>query len=63
LDVAWKIYKESGHWYTVPDKIDDAAWFLKEKTGILVVEEVEKLLLLTSTTNWQENGQKWEEMR
>lgn len=39
MDVTWKIYQEFGHWYKVPDEIDDALRFLKEKTGVLVVEE------------------------
>ncbi|KAA8652687.1 uncharacterized protein ATNIH1004_001592 [Aspergillus tanneri] len=29
------------HWYKVPDEIDDAVWFLKEKTRVPVVDEVD----------------------
>lgn len=44
MDVTWKAYEEFGHWYKVPDVIDDAVRFLK-KVGFPVVEEVELLLL------------------
>ncbi|RHZ58129.1 uncharacterized protein CDV56_103020 [Aspergillus thermomutatus] len=41
MDVTWKAYEEFGHWYKVPNEIDDAVQFLKEKAGFPVVEEVE----------------------
>ncbi|ODM17959.1 hypothetical protein SI65_06747 [Aspergillus cristatus] len=41
MDVMWKAYDEFGHWYKVPDEIDDVVRFLKEKAGFLVVEQVE----------------------
>ncbi|KAH8434994.1 alpha/beta hydrolase [Aspergillus melleus] len=34
MDVTWKAYKDFGHWYKVPDEIDDVVHFLKEKVGI-----------------------------
>lgn len=36
MDVTWKAYEEFGHWYKVPDEIDDVVRFLKEKAGFLV---------------------------
>ncbi|KAF4183479.1 hypothetical protein CNMCM8927_004938 [Aspergillus lentulus] len=33
MDVTWKAYEEFGHWYKVPDEIDDVVWFLREKAG------------------------------
>jgi predicted esterase len=41
MDVTWKAYEEFGHWYKVPDEIDDAVRFLKEKAGFLVAENAE----------------------
>ncbi|EAW19605.1 alpha/beta hydrolase [Aspergillus fischeri NRRL 181] len=41
MDVTWKAYEEFGHWYKVPDEIDDVVLFLKEKAGFSVVENVE----------------------
>lgn len=41
MDVTWKAYEEFGHWYKVPDEIDDVLRFLKEKAGFPVVENVE----------------------
>lgn len=38
MDVTWKAYKEFGHWYKVPDEIDDVVKFLEEKVGIFVAE-------------------------
>lgn len=29
MDVTWKAYEEFGHWYKVPDEIDDALQFFK----------------------------------
>ncbi|KAB8211877.1 Alpha/Beta hydrolase protein [Aspergillus parasiticus] len=34
MDVTWKAYEEFGHWYKVPDEIDDVVCFLKEKLGV-----------------------------
>jgi predicted esterase len=30
LDTCWKVYRGQGHWYSVPDTIDDIAIFLKK---------------------------------
>ncbi|KAE8357953.1 Alpha/Beta hydrolase protein [Aspergillus caelatus] len=38
MDVTWKAYEEFGHWYKVPDEIDDVAYFLKEKLGVPCVD-------------------------
>ncbi|KAK2849614.1 hypothetical protein FQN49_005580 [Arthroderma sp. PD_2] len=34
MNVTWKEYRELGHWYGVPDEINDIVLFLKEKVGI-----------------------------
>jgi hypothetical protein len=34
LDVTWKQYDGWGHWYKVPDELDDIACFLREKVGL-----------------------------
>jgi hypothetical protein len=34
MDVTWKIYESFGHWYKVPDEIDDILNFLREKTEV-----------------------------
>lgn len=34
MDVTWKAYEGFGHWYKVPDEIDDIVCFLKEKVGV-----------------------------
>ncbi|KLJ06197.1 hypothetical protein EMPG_10378 [Blastomyces silverae] len=39
VDVTWKVYEGFGHWYKVPDEIDDIVKFLKEKVGVPVPEE------------------------
>jgi predicted esterase len=31
MDVTWKVYPGQGHWYKVPDEIDDILAFLREK--------------------------------
>ncbi|EEH02622.1 conserved hypothetical protein [Histoplasma capsulatum G186AR] len=31
MDVTWKVYPEFGHWYKIPDEIDNILLFLKEK--------------------------------
>ncbi|KKZ64442.1 hypothetical protein EMCG_09577 [[Emmonsia] crescens] len=40
MDVTWKVYEGFGHWYKVPDEIDDIVHFLKEKVGVPVPEEL-----------------------
>ncbi|KAH9998887.1 acyl-protein thioesterase [Xylariaceae sp. FL0662B] len=32
-NVTWKSYKEQGHWYKIPDEIDDMLEFVKDKVG------------------------------
>jgi predicted esterase len=34
LDVTWRQYDEFGHWYKVPDELDDIACFLRGKVGL-----------------------------
>jgi predicted esterase len=34
MDVTWKSYEGQGHWYKIPDEIDDVFDFLKSKTGV-----------------------------
>jgi hypothetical protein len=34
MNVGWKVYAEQGHWYKVPDTIDDIVQFL-ERTMLL----------------------------
>ncbi|KAF8242698.1 alpha/beta-hydrolase, partial [Wilcoxina mikolae CBS 423.85] len=34
VDVTWKVYEDFGHWYKVPDEIDDVIAFLREKTDL-----------------------------
>lgn len=36
MDVTWKQYEDFGHWYKVPDEIDDLVDFLRTKTGVPV---------------------------
>ncbi|KND87309.1 Acyl-protein thioesterase 1 [Tolypocladium ophioglossoides CBS 100239] len=31
FDVLWRTYKDQGHWYKIPDEIDDLAAFIREK--------------------------------
>ncbi|KAL4956524.1 Alpha/Beta hydrolase protein [Aspergillus filifer] len=38
MDVTWKVYEEFGHWYKVPDEMDDILAFLKDKTSVFVVD-------------------------
>lgn len=38
MDVTWKAYEGFGHWYKVPDEIDDVLDFLREKIGLAVVD-------------------------
>lgn len=37
MDVTWKVYEGFGHWYKVPDEIDDILSFLKVKVNLPVV--------------------------
>lgn len=37
MDVTWKVYEGFGHWYKVPDEIDDVLDFLREKIRLPVV--------------------------
>ncbi|KAI1804244.1 alpha/beta-hydrolase [Daldinia bambusicola] len=32
-EVVWKLYHELGHWYKIPDEIDDIIAFIKSKVG------------------------------
>lgn len=34
MDVTWRAYEGFGHWYKVPDEIDDVVRFLKESVGV-----------------------------
>ncbi|RDW93418.1 putative Phospholipase [Aspergillus mulundensis] len=36
MDVTWKIYEEFGHWYKMPDEINDIVLFLKDNVGFHV---------------------------
>ncbi|KAL1881603.1 hypothetical protein Plec18167_003200 [Paecilomyces lecythidis] len=36
MDVTWKRYEDFGHWYKVPDEIDDLIDFLRTKVGVSV---------------------------
>ncbi|GAD92850.1 hypothetical protein PMAA_051330 [Paecilomyces variotii No. 5] len=36
MDVTWKRYEDFGHWYKVPDEIDDLVDFLRTKIGVSV---------------------------
>ncbi|KAL4795024.1 Alpha/Beta hydrolase protein [Aspergillus venezuelensis] len=38
MDVTWKAYGGFGHWYKLPDEIDDILAFLREKTSVVVVD-------------------------
>lgn len=38
MDVTWRAYSGFGHWYKVPDEIDDVVSFLKDKLGVPVGE-------------------------
>lgn len=33
FEVEWKSYEEQGHWYKIPDQIDDIVKFIKERVG------------------------------
>ncbi|KAF2678983.1 alpha/beta-hydrolase [Lentithecium fluviatile CBS 122367] len=39
LDVAWKCYLELGHWYGVPDEIDDILGFLRDTLALGEINE------------------------
>ncbi len=32
--VDWRSYKEQGHWYKIPDEIDDIVEFIRVKAGL-----------------------------
>ncbi|KAF3059593.1 Acyl-protein thioesterase 1 [Daldinia childiae] len=34
FDVSWKVYQRQGHWYKIPDEIDDIVNFLQGKCGM-----------------------------
>lgn len=36
MDVTWRAYEEFGHWYRVPEEIDDVVPFLKDKVAVPV---------------------------
>lgn len=38
MNVTWKAYEGFGHWYKVPDEIDDVLDFLKEKIALSIVD-------------------------
>ncbi|PLN84992.1 putative phospholipase/carboxylesterase [Aspergillus taichungensis] len=38
MDVTWKAYEDFGHWYKIPDEIDDVVDFLKEKVGVPCID-------------------------
>lgn len=38
MDVKWKAYEDFGHWYKIPDEIDDIVCFLRAEVGIPVCE-------------------------
>ncbi|KAI1383884.1 phospholipase/carboxylesterase [Hypoxylon trugodes] len=38
-DVTWKLYPGLGHWYKVPDEIDDIVDFIKTKVGWAISQE------------------------
>ncbi|RAO69397.1 uncharacterized protein BHQ10_005409 [Talaromyces amestolkiae] len=38
MNVTWKAYEGFGHWYKVPDEIDDVLDFLSEKIGLPIVD-------------------------
>ncbi|KAI1259435.1 acyl-protein thioesterase [Xylariaceae sp. FL1019] len=37
-DVDWKLYPGLGHWYKIPDEIDDITYFIGEKVGWELVD-------------------------
>lgn len=39
LDVTWKCYPELGHWYGVPDEIDDILGFLRDTLALSEINE------------------------
>lgn len=53
MDVTWRSYEDSGHWYKVPDEIDDILNFLENKTGVLVEKKAAHDSKTTKTyRNW-----------
>jgi predicted esterase len=35
MDVTWKVYPGQGHWYKIPEEIEDILQFLRLKTGLV----------------------------
>ena len=35
MQISWKIYPGLGHWYKIPDEIDDILEFLRVKVGLV----------------------------
>ena len=33
FQVTWKCYSDQGHWYKIPDEIDDLVKFIREQVG------------------------------
>ncbi|RYO87420.1 hypothetical protein DL764_008857 [Monosporascus ibericus] len=44
-EVSWKLYPGLGHWYKVPDQIDDIVEFIREKVGCQISDEEEGTVL------------------
>jgi acetyl esterase/lipase len=36
MDVTWKVYPGQGHWYKIPDEIDEIVDFLGSKTNMII---------------------------
>jgi hypothetical protein len=36
--VRWEVYREQGHWYKVPDEIDDITDFIRKAVGWVLEE-------------------------
>jgi len=39
MNVTWKKYQDQGHWYKIPDEIDDIVQFLEAKTSLRALTE------------------------
>ncbi|CAI6341207.1 unnamed protein product [Periconia digitata] len=39
VDVTWKLYPDLGHWYKIPDEIDDILAFLRDKAQLFDTEK------------------------
>ncbi len=44
VDVTWKVYPGFGHWYNVPDEIEDIVQFLDQKVRLYCVESIAESL-------------------